>query len=84
LDNENACELLVLASLHSAKILKVAAIKYIKLHANEVKKLINQQKIEHLHIFRLHRQWVGYKIQLLKGKNEELVHQIVRAIIAKD
>uniref|UniRef100_A0A914H0P4 Speckle-type POZ protein n=2 Tax=Globodera TaxID=31242 RepID=A0A914H0P4_GLORO len=36
LTNENACETLILADLHSAEHLKTQAIEYINLHANEV------------------------------------------------
>lgn len=36
LSNENCCETLTLADLHSAEHLKMQAIEYINLHANEV------------------------------------------------
>lgn len=36
LSNENACDTLILADLHSAEHLKMQAIDYINQHANEV------------------------------------------------
>lgn len=36
LSNENSCDTLTLADLHSAEHLKMQAIEYINLHANEV------------------------------------------------
>ncbi|VBB34900.1 unnamed protein product [Acanthocheilonema viteae] len=36
LTNENACETLILADLHSAEQLKHQAIDYINVHANEI------------------------------------------------
>jgi speckle-type POZ protein len=36
LTNENACDTLVVADLHSAEHLKTHSIEYINLHANEV------------------------------------------------
>jgi len=36
LTNDNACDTLILADLHSAEHLKMQAVEFINLHANEV------------------------------------------------
>jgi len=49
LTNENSCETLILADLHSAEHLKMQAIEFINLHANEVMETVGWKELVRLH-----------------------------------
>ena len=82
LNKENACELLALADLHSAKFLKTNALKFIEENANEVTDkftfiLININPIyNNLKVI----QTEGWKMLEEGNYGEELLKEIMKAI----